>query len=142
MLLLYHRSHIHCLPPFVIYIPLCFYFIDHGGVQCDRLHNIYIPLCFYFIAKMRNWEQEISMQFTFHYASTLSNTVGSGADEMYTFTFHYASTLSPLPKMLPHCVPLFTFHYASTLSILDYLVSATWINLHSTMLLLYLRIVS
>ena len=78
------------------------------------------------------------IEFTFHYASTLSGIRKCIILSMDRFTFHYASTLSRYAKLIyPQCkiyiplcfyfinivsaqsagVYLFTFHYASTLSI-------------------------
>ena len=78
------------------------------------------------------------MAFTFHYASTLSETVEMALNDLVIFTFHYASTLSCFSYLLsvfrlfiyiPLCfyfiidsindqglTLIFTFHYASTLS--------------------------
>ena len=83
------------LGPYLIYIPLCFYFIGSDAERwshaCD-LHsimlllylprtdrwssteNIYIPLCFYFI-EGRILHHCVGGEFTFHYASTLSGKV-------------------------------------------------------------------
>ena len=99
----------------LIYIPLCFYFIGDAGVVCKVYDFIYIPLCFYFIVSVKHMD-ELSFLFTFHYASTLS--------------------VHLLQKSLRG--NLFTFHYASTLSIQKWRRSIKCINLHSTMLLLYL----
>ena len=77
---------------FLIYIPLCFYFIemvlDHNITNpylhstmlllyrcsipfCSSASAIYIPLCFYFICRL-SVSKSTSISFTFHYASTLS----------------------------------------------------------------------
>ena len=76
-----------------IYIPLCFYFIQHRGVL--KLHSrlIYIPLCFYFILYVGN-NTIMGHGFTFHYASTLSLDADGHPIKERRFTFHYASTLS------------------------------------------------
>ena len=78
-----------------------------------------------------------SLEFTFHYASTLSVLQASLLRGTFPFTFHYASTLSlcifPVSRVFLIYIPLcfyfisssrmrwelmteFTFHYASTLS--------------------------
>ena len=115
MLLLYRASPQHMLHHIsIIYIPLCFYFIEKG--QCSIIVN---------------------SEFTFHYASTLSGWIMCSIPSGYRFTFHYASTLScslPVSRICsPIYIPLcfyfilpaqmgahsfssFTFHYASTLS--------------------------
>ena len=57
--------------PAPIYIPLCFYFIDCSSGSKSSLSSIYIPLCFYFIFR-RDMGLYSDLEFTFHYASTLS----------------------------------------------------------------------
>ena len=141
---------------------------------------IYIPLCFYFI---ENWRSIINdaTEFTFHYASTLSicrempggsrtdlhstmlllypDTVRGTRKDGTIFTFHYASTLSPLTILsLPYSIiyiPL-CFYFiipsvlGSSLVILIYIPLCFYfiffrilicrfrlLHLHSTMLLLY-----
>ena len=54
-----------------IYIPLCFYFIGFGCMIPLSNFSIYIPLCFYFIG-VPSENVSLSVQSTFHYASTLS----------------------------------------------------------------------
>ena len=98
---------------------------------------IYIPLCFYFIFFV-NFSHSISSKFTFHYASTLSESRAEGRIWPHSFTFHYASTLS-LDCIFPrYCFYRFTFHYASTLSKRCIIYIQYNKDLHSTMLLLYL----
>ena len=122
--------------------------------------RIYIPLCFYFI-KYTEVEEILEILFTFHYASTLSGLTPRPLTPVFriyiplcfyfiptapllwsgrcVFTFHYASTLSlPSPNQW-NAVTLFTFHYASTLSRTRCRLWAQETNLHSTMLLLYLK---
>ena len=84
-----------------------------------RLHGasvlIYIPLCFYFIRSAQPFSL-FHLQFTFHYASTLSVPSSMMPVSKSKFTFHYASTLSG-GSAGRHCRDdVFTFHYASTLS--------------------------
>ena len=98
---------------FVIYIPLCFYFIlssPFSGFFLENLHSTML-LLYLFTYIFR----QCLSAFTFHYASTLS--AGNALDSVkdFLFTFHYASTLSDI---------YFQRYYAS-------------LNLHSTMLLLY-----
>ena len=57
----------------VIYIPLCFYFIATRAQRCKICKRIYIPLCFYFIQHHIHQSEPI-LWFTFHYASTLSES--------------------------------------------------------------------
>ena len=62
-----------CMPLSCIYIPLCFYFIEVLLVLVSIAACIYIPLCFYFIPLIRRLFRP-ALQFTFHYASTLSDS--------------------------------------------------------------------
>ena len=55
-----------------IYIPLCFYFIPGAGTTKSTKFFIYIPLCFYFM-ECRLSARQVAAVFTFHYASTLSS---------------------------------------------------------------------
>ena len=80
-----------------IYIPLCFYFIRGRAPGDQHSSEIYIPLCFYFIISACRRIRH-RKTFTFHYASTLSPTVGYFAQDSNVFTFHYASTLSDIRK--------------------------------------------
>ena len=67
----------------------------YRGSPTQSLHSflIYIPLCFYFI-NMPDWHRTEYCKFTFHYASTLSKQKAQTYFEEHIFTFHYASTLS------------------------------------------------
>ena len=49
MLLLYRNWQYCATMRYLIYIPLCFYFIDLRLAGCVHWVLIYIPLCFYFI---------------------------------------------------------------------------------------------
>ena len=49
MLLLYRKNTGYYTRGFIIYIPLCFYFIWPSAPECRLWQGIYIPLCFYFI---------------------------------------------------------------------------------------------
>ena len=120
----------------MIYIPLCFYFIDARRIKIWSYDFIYIPLCFYFIwygnihiVPLLNLHSTmlllyrfpplsicISIIFTFHYASTLSSISSSSRLCIAWFTFHYASTLSSERLSEFSSSFSFTFHYASTLS--------------------------
>ena len=53
---------------------------------------LYIPLCFYYIAGTER-EMQVALNFTFHYASTISRICDIPASGIYYFTFHYASTI-------------------------------------------------
>ena len=122
-----------------IYIPLCFYFIPLCSTTKENsrrnLHStmlllypyhchartvkrfIYIPLCFYFILQRRT-----ERPCTLHIYIPLC------------FYFIHNTTWQYLAQIK------FTFHYASTLSEVMKKVEGTNLDLHSTMLLLYLRI--
>ena len=99
--------------------------------------SIYIPLCFYFIVKQSQIEVKI-IQFTFHYASTLSVLNLFQPGFFLQFTFHYASTLS-VPTDLFHksafliYIPLCFYFIHDLVEDVAYLDK----DLHSTMLLLY-----
>ena len=89
--------------------------ISQAGAARTLTDPIYIPLCFYFI-RIGKTSSAIWIKFTFHYASTLSQ---QGVNRSISCLW-------------------FTFHYASTLSWKRYNRSGDYIDLHSTMLLLYL----
>ena len=116
MLLLYRAEKDVQREAVYIYIPLCFYFISAEVQGTNTLRQIYIPLCFYFIVEL-DGTCGFAIWFTFHYASTLSNSAHGYPESLYRFTFHYASTLSRKMAWL-----------------------GNWLwHLHSTMLLLYLE---
>ena len=71
MLLLYQSFSNVVSPCFLIYIPLCFYFIIRAMREPTGWNTIYIPLCFYFIL-VAPQNIAVAFWFTFHYASTLS----------------------------------------------------------------------
>ena len=98
---------------------------------------IYIPLCFYSIltACCFNFIPHSHL----HSTMLLLYPLLSDRNKAFisSFTFHYASTLSQTAEQISLKVSKFTFHYASTLSLLMALSCALVIHLHSTMLLLY-----
>ena len=98
MLLLYPITFADKRPVIIIYIPLCFYFIERPEVGLKEKVSIYIPLCFYFIAYLQRCFL-CRTSFTFHYASTLSNIWCRVTGRISLFTFHYASTLSLLLEL-------------------------------------------
>ena len=122
---------------FLIYIPLCFYFIPGAGTTKSTKFFIYIPLCFYFM-ECRLSARQVAAVFTFHYASTLSSydPIDCVADFIYIpLCFYFIllrSAWQSLPGIYLHStmlllypiygpvtnpqVNIFTFHYASTLS--------------------------
>ena len=135
MLLLYLNEEIDDDTFLPIYIPLCFYFIGKDDLVLDMDSIIYIPLCFYFIT-------------VFHCVSIAC----------FWFTFHYASTLSEsdLSKdacrqdlhsimLLLYPIPFFGYVLISSIYIplCFYFIQMPWpwslhlANLHSIMLLLY-----
>ena len=64
-------SHVCYVVNEFIYIPLCFYYIQTGKIGKVVLVSIYIPLCFYYIHVWSSvWAYNV--KFTFHYASTIS----------------------------------------------------------------------
>ena len=140
MLLLYRERCIPVHPKGFIYIPLCFYFIMTTPRSRIKKPCIYIPLCFYFIEHIAIFLYD-PWSFTFHYASTLSQT--KGFEEMFEKNLHSTMLLLYLAgfavyesnNLNLHSTMLllyqenwaylsigyhkFTFHYASTLSILS-----------------------
>ena len=83
----------------------------------NQLHlQIYIPLCFYFICIF--WRSRLRRIIIY-------------IPLCFYFILILATSYQPLY--------LFTFHYASTLSVIIIQVILMLANLHSTMLLLYLR---
>ena len=123
MLLLYRTWVSVWLSIWLIYIPLCFYFIGDDESRCVRCWWIYIPLCFYFILRKRSLRQG-SFKFTFHYASTLSKKTRQSARYASTFTFHYASTLSEWKRKIRALpiiyIPLCFYFIIDTLSFSEY----------------------
>ena len=86
---------------------------------------------------------QLDLVFTFHYASTLSQKARIRVMVPNSFTFHYASTLSGNRDIYRFEDTEFTFHYASTLSMALNNICFKYLDLHSTMLLLYLfRVIS
>ena len=143
---------------FQIYIPLCFYYI---GVLKKLGYWLMVNLHSTMLLLYPGSSSYLSLhvQFTFHYASTISEVPTVKAVSEYLFTFHYASTISFTPAEPPKddftiYIPLcfyyilvlnipqktyskFTFHYASTISQQQLAQNRLNQNLHSTMLLLY-----
>ena len=80
---------------FLIYIPLCFYFIKEVSENLRNFCCIYIPLCFYFI-----FIRSDRLRSRFHLHSTMLLLYPAPERKAvipgYLFTFHYASTLSDI----------------------------------------------
>ena len=137
MLLLYLILHAPFRAVWLIYIPLCFYFILPGTVISSTLSSF----TFHYASTLSNNVHVLIGsfgKFTFHYASTLSDCSdlerGTKVSDLHStmlllypgyclqpawwssFTFHYASTLSRTTLSGAPWNPAFTFHYASTLS--------------------------
>ena len=120
----------------LIYIPLCFYFIGQRKTVHRSTLSIYIPLCFYFI-RVGDLDGGLLIQFTFHYASTLSRLTRSfGIRYRYlhsTMLLLYRNTRQGSGLFCPIYIPLCFYFILQTVA-----VKAPGIeNLHSTMLLLY-----
>ena len=121
-----------------IYIPLCFYFIRPFVPRGRLISSIYIPLCFYFINIFRK-SLCLVFTFTFHYASTLSQTQESQtAPYLYIYIplcFYFIQTRRPFQKALSFIYIPLCFYF------INYGQIPIWhwqTNLHSIMLLLYL----
>ena len=138
MLLLYRRTSPPLRSILPIYIPLCFYFIGFSpGSVYYYMHHLHSTMLLLYLQPVYKVERD-KITFTFHYASTLSDSFTPGGSTICQFTFHYASTLSDFPSCtfnsdfyiyIPLCFYFiqnrrsstdvrfkFTFHYASTLS--------------------------
>ena len=99
MLLLYRKGFSILSYLYMIYIPLCFYFIGKRQHWHDTVLHIYIPLCFYFINRYETWNLIISniyipLCFYFIFSCTTLNAVSMKS------TFHYASTLSDMGRFV------------------------------------------
>ena len=116
MLLLYRLWDSLKRPQKTIYIPLCFYFIAlrqknrpyfvnlHSTMPllypCDtditkrKIIHLHSTMLLLYLASLLQHQHLV--QFTFHYASTLSVIASVMFIIYHTFTFHYASTLSHL----------------------------------------------
>ena len=156
MLLLYQRSHQRSGTLFLIYIPLCFYFIKMCCITFltpANLHSIMLLLYRGIKRVRRGWALS-----TFHYASTLSMAeVGFNKLQIHLHSImlllylrgdqYRAGVWSHLHSImlllyLYHSVNLLTnssstFHYASTLSRMSIKPRLSLPHLHSIMLLLY-----
>ena len=157
MLLLYLPQITETNTLYVIYIPLCFYFIGTGSWRLFRGFSIYIPLCFYFIPA-----QSASLYSLPNLHSTMLLLYKGFGIFSYDFIRHLHSTMLLLYGdtgvvckidhfiYIPLCFYFilffllacggwnkFTFHYASTLLLYSWLIKQSNQNLHSTMLLLY-----
>ena len=77
-----------------IYIPLCFYFIiDRQTAKKLREQDLHSTMLLLY-HNPHAFTKSFLEQFTFHYASTLSDSGRIHTFRKYVFTFHYASTLS------------------------------------------------
>ena len=142
----------------VIYIPLCFYFIEMYGVTDNAVRKIYIPLCFYFIDNHLHhltWDFWIYIPLCFYFIaegpwmtkteeSYLHSTMlllyrwrVSSVSSPFQFTFHYASTLSWHTYRIASC---FFIYIPLCFYFIKFKLSTSFdciFHLHSTMLLLY-----
>ena len=158
MLLLYRWEYRRLFLSITIYIPLCFYFITATRKWKWSAQYIYIPLCFYFILwiwSIWSWERNLHSTMLLLYPVSLCRLCPHILDLhstmlllypvttplstfAYSFTFHYASTLSC--RECPHAyfcniyIPL-CFYFIFNLRV----ICQKYHNLHSTMLLLYLK---
>ena len=104
-------------------------------LRLTKVNLLYIPLCFYYII-VQIKKRIDRVNFTFHYASTISEIPRNSATSSMDFTFHYASTISYVPEIPSASVCLYIplcFYY------IRYALyrARSGISLHSTMLLLY-----
>ena len=75
-----------------IYIPLCFYFIDHNGNTEVRVFNLHSTMLLLYLSGVRSFSRSalIYIPLCFYFIDGVVRQISS----MYRFTFHYASTLS------------------------------------------------
>ncbi len=128
----------HCVMEFFIYIPLCFYFIEISEKYQNILKPIYIPLCFYFICLLQIYQ---TYWIAYLHSTMLLLYLENNreiCEAFPEFTFHYASTLSQSPTLRSRnakkiYIPL-CFYFIDLQNITQ---SLGFYHLHSTMLLLY-----
>ena len=110
-----------------------------------RSRHLYLFLCLFSLhstmlllyPKGVYWISPLTISFTFHYASTISNVLGVLFDWDAAFTFHYASTISLLRCLVfPVRPPLHSTMLLLYLTVPSG-ISFSTLTLHSTMLLLY-----
>ena len=98
--------------------------------------SIYIPLCFYLYPSIRSCRPSWN-SFTFHYASTYTQTPGLPCSACPAFTFHYASTYTGLLLLLSAWPFLIYIPLCFYLYVVESICLPTsFAYLHSTMLLL------
>ena len=137
MLLLYPRAYQMRTGDYLIYIPLCFYFIrqwfGHPRVRYPNLHSTMLLL----YPPNLTVRYLRACQFTFHYASTLSKT--NHPDALHLTDLHSTMLLLyPAPRAgkasaRPIYIPLCFYFIRSKTAV----GKSYSVNLHSTMLLLY-----
>ena len=137
MLLLYRKSQITCSMGSDIYIPLCFYFIEYPVILRIRkadLHSTMLLLYLIFTTSSRTVFAYLHSTMLLLYLLPASIWFSICVQ----FTFHYASTLSLILASWSYS----SWHLHSTMLLLYLSLCLAWdcisIHLHSTMLLLYL----
>ena len=115
MLLLYHNLYGSTALDEIIYIPLCFYFIDIADAMFECGMTIYIPLCFYFISCCLEAVQGcdlIYIPLCFYFIRwRVVRSVCRGMIYIPLCFYFIADE-----RCRKRSIPQFTFHYASTLS--------------------------
>ena len=120
-----------------LYIPLCFYYILLPWLQMMRENRLYIPLCFYYIENFHRWPCHAFASLHSTMLLLYRNWLYYICNEDRNFTFHYASTISGYEKgILPGIQAL---HSTMLLLYRKIRLGCAFIMtpLHSTMLLLY-----
>ena len=115
MLLLYPRRYRRSLFPILIYIPLCFYFIQRTTTPSRNDSIIYIPLCFYFIFSPDFVSPVyfcIYIPLCFYFIELQANFAENDDLIYIPLCFYFIHR----EHLLCSSYSLFTFHYASTLS--------------------------
>ena len=135
MLLLYPELATNVAEKYIIYIPLCFYFIGKSTRKNEQkrdLHSTMLLLYRSSVLGIQSRKGNLHSTMLLLYREKQQDTA-----LFQSFTFHYASTLSAHVHGDKPPSMSFTFHYASTLSMNSKMISKVQTNLHSTMLLLY-----
>ena len=159
MFLLHPKSCWFCISEYIIYIPLCFYYIHNIDTINSLTHKftfhyvsitsktnksyliavkfIYIPLCFYYIdyqqgKVLRNIGNLHSTMFLLHQKSMLRFCTWKRYLHSTMFLLHLYWPLRVVPRFVT-----FTFHYVSITSVEDLEQKKLERDLHSTMFLLH-----
>ena len=127
----YCSNHLHSTMLLLYPLPL-----QQNNFLHQNLHSTMLLLYLTYTRRIKH----IPTTFTFHYASTLSYARVTCLVLGKTFTFHYASTLSTRSGCSVLRFDVIYIPLCFYFIILDYVEWDSPVDLHSTMLLLYLNI--